>query len=295
MTVRPFPQSGMVKFQEWLIDQDWKEVYTAESAHDKASIFQNILVSKLDEIFPEKKRKVQSDDQPWISHKLKQLGRKRKRLYRKERRSVKWQALNKMFKKQVQFAKSQFFKQTVAELKLKKPGQWYSCLKKITSYDQQKKEQQNVEEISHLPDEAQAEIIAEQFASIQNEYDSINKDDISVPHFDESQIPQFHPSQVWFALSRLDVNKATVPGDFPAKLSKQFAAYLAEPLADIFNTSIRRGEYPDIYKSEICTPVPKVHPPQTTTQLRNISGLLNFDKIYEKLIAQLIIADMEES
>ena len=55
VTVRPFPQSGMVKFQEWLIDQDWKEVYTAESAHDKASIFQNILVSKLDEIFPEKK------------------------------------------------------------------------------------------------------------------------------------------------------------------------------------------------------------------------------------------------
>ena len=115
-----------------------------------------------------------------------------------------------------------------------------------------------------------------------------------VPLFDESQIPQFHPSQVWFALSRLDVNKATVPGDFPAKLSKQFAAYLAEPLADIFNTSIRRGEYPDIYKSEICTPVPKVHPPQTTTQLRNISGLFNFDKIYEKLIAHLIIADMEE-
>ena len=88
-----------------------------------------------------------------------------------------------MFKKQVEFAKSQFFKQTVAELKLKKPGQWYSCLKKITSYDQQKKEQQNVEEISHLPDEAQAEIIAEQFASIQNEYDSINKDDIFCASF----------------------------------------------------------------------------------------------------------------
>ena len=91
------------------------------------------------------------------------------------------------------------------------------------------------------------------------------------------------------------MNKATVPGDFPAKLSKQFAAYLAEPLADIFNTSIRRGEYPDMYKSEICTQVPEVQPPQTTSQMRNISGLLNFENIYEKLIAQLIIVDMEES
>ena len=90
------------------------------------------------------------------------------------------------------------------------------------------------------------------------------------------------------------MNKATVPGDLPAKLIKQFAAYLAEPLTDIFNTGLRKGEYPQIYKFEVCTPVPKVHPPQSTSQLRNISGLLTFDKIFEKLISQLIISDMEE-
>ena len=104
-----------------------------------------------------------------------------------------------------------------------------------------------------------------------------------VPPFEENQNPQFHPSEVWFALSRLDVNKSTVPGDFPAKLYKKFAAYLAEPLADIFNTSLRKGGYPKIYKFEICTPVPKVYPLKTTSQLRIISGLINFDKIFEKL------------
>ena len=75
---------------------------------------------------------------------------------------------------------------------------------------------------------------------------------------------------------------------------KQFAAYLAEPLADIFNCGLRRGEYPNIYKFEVCTPVPKSRPTQTLAQLRNISGLLNFDRIYEKLISKLIISDMEE-
>ena len=191
-------------------------------------------------------------------------------------------------------AKSNFYKQAVAELKLKKPGQWYSCLKKITSYDQQKHEQQNVDDISHLPDQQQAEIIAEKFASIQNEYQPLNSEDISVPTFEEREIPRFHPSQVWFALSRLDLNKATVKGDLPARLIKQFAAYLAEPLTDIFNSSLLRGEYPQIYKFEACTPVPKVNPPQSTAQLRNISGLLTFDKVFEKLIAQFIISDMEE-
>ena len=68
---------------------------------------------------------------------------------------------------------------------------------------------------------------------------------------------------------------------------------LAEPLTHIFNSSIKLGQYPKLYKFEVCTPVPKVHPPQLLSQLRNISGLLTFDKVFEKLISQLMISDME--
>ena len=180
----------------------------------------------------------------------------------------------------------------MAELKQKNPAQWYSSLKNITSYDQHRNEQPNVEEIRHLPDQQQAELIANQFAKIQNGYSPLKNDDVSVPYFKESEIPQFSPAQVWFALTKLNTNKATVPGDVPAKIIKQFAAYLAEPLADILNTSVRRGEYPKIYKFEISTPVPKCYPTEKLTQLRNISGLFNFDKVMEKLLAELMISDM---
>ena len=74
--VRPFPESGFLKFKEWLIDESWEAVYKAESAHEKAKLFQDTLVNKMDEIFPEKIRKIQSADQPWICHKLKQMDRK---------------------------------------------------------------------------------------------------------------------------------------------------------------------------------------------------------------------------
>ena len=88
-------------------------------------------------------------------------------------------------------------------------------------------------------------------------------------------------------------NKATVPGDFPPKLIKMFAAYLAEPLTDIINTSVRRGEFPRIYKYEVSTPVPKKYPPKNTSELRNISGLLTFEKVMETLLSQLMIEDMK--
>ena len=174
--------------------------------------------------------------------------------------------LDNIFKKAAKCEKSEFYKNKVAELKLKNLGQWYSCLKNITSYDQHKNEQPNVEEIRHLPDQEQAELIAGQFAKIQNGYDPLKNADISVPQFSESEIPHFSPAQVWFALTKLNTNKATVPGDLPAKLIKEFAAYLAEPLADILNASVGRGEYPKIYKFELSTPVPKVYPTEKLTQ-----------------------------
>ena len=58
--------------------------------------------------------------------------------------------------------------------------------------------------------------------------------DIEIPPFKIEDVPQFYPSQVWLQLT----NKATLSEDLPAKLIKEFAAYLAEPLTDVINTCL---------------------------------------------------------
>ena len=120
--VRPFPQSGMTLFTEWLIDQTWDQVYNAESAHQKAATFQKLLVDKIDEIFPEKTRNINSDDQPWITFKLKKLDRRRKRIFHKERRSEKWKKLDKAFKNAAKCAKSEFYKKQSGRTQAEKPS-----------------------------------------------------------------------------------------------------------------------------------------------------------------------------
>ena len=77
------------------------------------------------------------------------------------------------------------------------------------------------------------------------------------------------------------------------KILKLCSVEFAKPITDIINSSIRKGVWPKIFKMEIVTPVPKQTPTKTLDQLRNISGLLNLDKIAEKLIAKLIISDMK--
>ena len=117
--VRPFTQSGFEKMKKWFIDQTWNEIFLAESAHEKASIFQKMLLSSLEECFPEKVRTFNNDDQAWITHRLKVMDRKRKRIYHRERRSEKWKILDKLFKKEVKKAKANFYKNSVADLKQK--------------------------------------------------------------------------------------------------------------------------------------------------------------------------------
>ena len=85
--VRPISQSGIDKMRNWLMDQNWKNVYEAVSSHTKAEIFQKSLLDQFEECFPEKTSKINSDDSPWITQKLKKLDRKRKRIYNKERKS----------------------------------------------------------------------------------------------------------------------------------------------------------------------------------------------------------------
>ena len=64
---------------------------------------------------------------------------------------------------------------------------------------------------------------------------------------------------------------------------------------DVINSLIKQGVWPNIYKTEYITPIPKVFPPAKLKNLRNISGLMALDKFSEKLIAKIMMEDMKAS
>ena len=176
----------------------------------------------------------------------------------------------------------------------KNTTQWYSCLKRMTSYDQEKYQQVIIPEINHLSEKEQAQKLAAHFSDIPNEYEPLQKDDINIQPIEKADIPQFKEVQVWMILSQLSTNKSMVPGDIPARIFKELAAQISEPLTHVFNASLLQGEYPKIYKLEVSTPVPKKYPVKEMGEMRNISGLLTADKVFEKLLSELIISDMKD-
>ena len=118
----------------------------------------------------------------------------------------------------------------------------------MSSYDQLKSEQVNVENICDLTDKEQVEIIAENFAKISNEYDPVDPGQITLDPSNDKPMPIIEPYEVFEYLKKIKTNTATVKDDVPAKLIKEFAPELSDPLSDIITCMIQRGEFPFIWK-----------------------------------------------
>ena len=67
------PQSGLAKFRAWIQEQNWREVLEEKSVDTKAEQLHKMLLEKLDEVCPEKMRKISNDDEAWFTGHLKRL------------------------------------------------------------------------------------------------------------------------------------------------------------------------------------------------------------------------------
>ena len=294
ITYRPFNDQNLQRMQEWISREEWSEVSHESSANEKMEILQKNLVSKYHEFFPEKTRQISSDDEPYYTEKLVKMKRRKCREYGKNRRSAKWARMDKEYESELEKVKFNFYRSKIKRLRTTNPKQWYRELKNLTSLDQQNDDEIIVDSIKEYSNKDQAEMIAEKFAEVSQEYDKLEKSDVKVPDFSEAEIPVITEQEVQEILADMDPNKSNVPGDIPAKIFKHFSEDLAKPVANVINAAIRQGCWPDILKLEIVTPVPKKYPPSNIDELRNISGLLNLDKVAEKVISKMMIHDMRK-
>ena len=151
-----------------------------------------------------------------------------------------------------------------------------------------------VESLSGLNNLQAAQKIGEHFSNISNEYDPIDaeafKDYLKE---NNSKPPKVEPRKVHKVIQTMNKKAATVDGDIPMKLISEFSVEIAFPLSHIINSCIESGIYPQLWKLEHVTPVPKVFPPEQLKDLRKISGLMNFSKITDKIVGEYIIEDMK--
>ena len=251
-------------------------------------------MKKFYEIFPLKSFKVCPDDKPWFSKSLKILDRKRKREFYKNHKSQKWEELNLEFVQKCEDEKQNYYRNIVHDLKFSNPGKWYSKVKRMTGKKTGSGSITTVEELSGLEDDQQSEVIADHYAKVSSLYEPVRYE-----HFKEyleehssQEAPNIGPYKIFKTIKKMNKNSAAVPGDLPMKLICRFADELTLPLCHIVNSCLQAGQYPRLWKVEIVSPIPKVHPPEKLDHLRKISGLMNFSKITDSILTEYLVSDM---
>jgi hypothetical protein len=72
--------------------------------------------------------------------------------------------------------------------------------------------------------------------------------------------------EVLLNLQKMKLGKAPGPDGIPARILKEFANILCRPLCAIFNSSLREGYIPTLWKEAYITPIPKSSPPTSIEQ-----------------------------
>jgi len=140
------------------------------------------------------------------------------------------------------------------------PRQWWAKPKRILNFSHHNP-------LSNLdfhgsPDKL-ANAINEFFVSVSRHMPKADPSILEDLHDDYNSDFIIDPEEVVNRLASIDIYKAPGPDGLPNWLLRDFAAYLCEPLAAIFNASVREGFIPPIWKSADVTPVPKVRCPRS--------------------------------
>ena len=105
-----------------------------------------------------------------------------------------------------------------------------------------------------------------------------------MPCHDQSVAPVLSVSDVKSRIVRAKKPNGLVPGDLPKKVIQTCAGTLALPVSMIYNRITECAVFPPQWKIEQQIALPKVSPPETEDELRNIVKTPFLSKVYESFV-----------
>ena len=271
-----------------MVNENWKDILNQNNVDGKLQTFSNSLETLLDDIAPKKAIKIACDDPAWMNVRLKTVIRRRNREYEKNGKSQKWKELKKKCKDLCKTAKKNFADKFITNLKDKDPKSWMTAMKKLGRANHEvDNDTWHFENESKTYQEITDEI-SEFFAKISSNFIPVDRSLLPfipppcAPFVSEVEnIPEVHEVH---SLLKASKKTASVPYDLPVAFIKEFTPELSFPVWDIFRSSITSGVYPTRWKTEYVSPHPKILPPSSYEDLRNLSMTEFLSKSFERFI-----------
>ena len=275
---RKFTSKGREQFRSLMVMETW-DMMRKEDPSASAAAFNGILVDLLDRCFPWKEFIVKSTDPPWMNNDIRRCAKKKHRAFQLEGRGPAYRRLQKEMNKLVAQAKGVFFEELKQDIKTGGKTKGYHRTVKRFSTKEAPRPWDVRELLPDREDSDRCEEIAQYFNEISGEFEPL----CAPYHNDHPRSPP-ERYQIAARLKSMRKPKSQVPGDLPPDLATEFADILAIPLSYIFDQIYDTLIWPELWKRETVTVIPKNTSPSSLSELRNLSCTPLFSKLLESYI-----------
>jgi len=263
--IRDQRPGNCIKLGEAIARYPWHLLYQLPTCAAQFDFYQTSLESLIDEHLPWKTVTRSSNDPPWINDNFKNLILKRDNAYKNKQNE--YRHLKTQVRREGRSLKKKFYKKSIEELesnRLSQSKKWWDVTKKLMG-----KKTNNSDAMFHALAktecdgniQALAETINTAFGSVNDDLQPLTTDDR--PLMDDHSVQIYiEPKDVLNKLLTLDVKKAPGPDGILTWVLKNLADVLAAPLCAVFNSSLREGFVPPLWKCADIVCIPKKSPPQ---------------------------------
>jgi len=273
-----------------LLKHNWTTLFRMNSCQEMVDSFYSLVTYWLDYFMPVVRTSVNNLNKPWVTASFQQLIKQRQRARMASQTELYRRLRNKVNRMAVSLRKK-YYEKKVAGLRTADPHSWWRKTKQFLS-NNYSDPLRNL--LRQCPDLTIAEEINNFFVSVSAHlppFDSRSLDTLTSDYCDTFII---EPAVVEQRLLNINIHKSPGPDGLPNWLLKEFAPIISEPLAAIFNASLREGHFPSLWKSVEVVPVPKCNSPTSIhNDLRPISILPVLAKIFESIVGRQLLVFLE--
>ena len=297
-TIRPITSSVINNIGQVLVDENWLFMNPDLSPTELTELFEFYTGGILDAFCPQKYVYSRPNDKPFISEDMKIIKRWIMREYEKRGKSVKYCNLKESFDRKFETEVAKYTEKILEDVRTGNRNCAYSALRKLgvrpgdatlNTFTLPSHVEKN------LSPQESAELIADHFAAISQDYEPINIDSFP-PNIRESLsnpcmsiVPVLEDHQVYKKMCKAKKPNSAVKGDLPKKIVQEFSCELSSPVSVIYRSILKTFQYPRQWVIEYQLPLPKSYPPSSEDELRNIAKTSFCSKVFESLLSEWLM------
>ena len=292
-----FKKADFEGFNELLSKVPWDCCFLSESVDDCWTHFKDILFSIADQCIPKIALHPRKSTH-WLSEETLRLVRKNRRAYKLARRSNnpyhlrRYKTISNLVRNQTRMDHAEHLNQITLNLSQDQRPFW----RWLNNTQGQRFQIPNIHHagiVLSTPSE-KASVFNQFFTSIFTSENTSNLSELrrdlqkSWCHDSVADIT-ISRDDVYDLLSKLDVSKSCGPDEVPARLLREGACWLADPLTRLYNISLCQGRLPSDWTSANVTPVFKKGSKHLASNYRPISLTCTAVRLLERLLHDHIV------